>query len=383
MARSRINPMGSKLNDALKEHAGDETTERTEFINLPPGITGGIAQFADGRIGKYKSGQYQGKQYCYLAGIVVEPKSATYVPKTFVEGRGVVAMDPETVEVEGQRTSMTIPLCDTKNVGGKVTSQSEHVDRLLNELRLLGVGTKHVGSIEDVEALLRTLVEEISPYFKFTTSASDPTLLYPTPRTWENWFGAKGLEDFVTEESDDDLVELAVPQETGEPEENDTEDGEEDDSGEGGGNKGGEEDTEELTSDQLLELALLADTDEGEEGDGAAAQLEELAKSMGVDHNKYESWEMFATKVISTEDQGDNEGGGGEEDEEGEEEDEDIPPEVGQVTYFKPKGARRLSEVEVRTVNQAERTCTLKRLSDNRVFKKISWDRLEMEEGED
>lgn len=82
--RTTKSALAAKLNKALQSHANDETDYGMQFIDLPPGISNGVAQLIDAKIGTYKpSTQYAGKEFLYLAGSVIEPKEFTYIPKVF------------------------------------------------------------------------------------------------------------------------------------------------------------------------------------------------------------------------------------------------------------------------------------------------------------
>ena len=204
MARQKAK--SSLLGKSLQSHAKDETTQPRDFIDLPPGIRSseGVAQLADAKVGIFKAGVNEGEQFVYLAGVVIAPKTVTYSPKVFVDGK-IKSLPPQTVAVEGQRTSITYPLCDTVKGNGDTVSLDEHVEEMLNMLRLLGGDTTTLKKDADLDTLLAALVEEGS-HFKFSTSGSKPTKEYPEPRTWENWHGCEGLEDYEPDD-DDEVVE--------------------------------------------------------------------------------------------------------------------------------------------------------------------------------
>lgn len=370
MAKVQKNTLGSKLNNSLKKHAKDETDYGTEYVDLPPGIKGGIATFTEGKIGTYKSGTYEGEQFCYLAGVIVSPKEITYAPKTFSEGK-VVVLPLETVKVEGQRTSIMIPMCDTKNAKGEVTDADAHIERMMNEVRKIGGEkcTANIVSDEGLVALFQTLAE-VGPIFKFGTTSSEPNEAYPTPRVWENWHGAKGLDEEDDPTDDEDDVDDNTEEEEVEDEAEDQEVEEEEE----------EEEDEEMTPEALVALGVTADTDETKEGGNAVAQLNQFAADEGFDPNDYETFELLAEALVNEAEDVLKDAEDEDEDEEDEEEDEENEvdtPVVGEIKNFKPKGARKLTEVEVKTVNNAKQTCTLMRLSDQKKYSNIAWDRLE------
>lgn len=184
----------------LKTKAAEKPVEYgREFIDLPGGITDGVAQLVEAKIGAYKEGKNQGKPFLYLAGVVVEPKTATRVTKVWKNGK-VEIVETKELDIEGQRTSQTLALCETKTKDGKVTTKADNEDRAQNHLRMLA-GPECLDGLETDDDFLQFLndLKESGPFFRFSTSSADPTAQYPTPRVWENWYGTKGLEDYVPE----------------------------------------------------------------------------------------------------------------------------------------------------------------------------------------
>src|SRR5262245_7350294 len=94
------------LGAMIQAHAQDQTDYGQDFSALPPGISGGVAKFVEGKIGTYKTGDNQGEKFVYLAGVVVEPVEHTWVPKVFdATANKVVNLPAMTRRVEGGRTS--------------------------------------------------------------------------------------------------------------------------------------------------------------------------------------------------------------------------------------------------------------------------------------
>jgi len=365
----RKSVLADRLSQSLKNHANDETVYNQEYIDLPPGIKGGIAKFVDGHIGEYQSGPNKGKQFVYMAGIVVEPKGKfTWTPSSFVDGK-VVALPPQSVEVVGQRTSMTIPLCDTTNSQGEVVDFDSRIEQLLNEFRKLGADTTGMSDEESLGAILEAL-EESGVYFKFGTSGSTPNENYPEQRTWENWYGNKGLEDYEPDDDGDEVDEEPEPDEITELESDEVDDDGGIDDGAGGSADGS--DTEELTPEELLKLALTADSEEGQEGDDAVTQLTKLAQTLDLDPDEFDTWTMVAQAIIEA-------SGGSENEEEQDKEEEQFEPEVGDVCGYRPQGAKSDVEVEVKTVNKRDRTCRVKNLDTGKLYTTlVSWDKLKV-----
>lgn len=343
MAKAR-NPIKEKLNKSLAKHAQDETTASQEYIDLPPGIQGGIATLVEAKLGVYQSGDNEGKQFIYLAGVVVEPIEHTYNPRIFINGK-VETQEAVTVRVQGQRTSLMIPWCDTTNSKGKTTSADEHVADSLNRLRQLGADTSDVQTEDDLEVLMKALIE-VAPVFKFGTRASNPNAQYPTSTTWESWYGSEGLEDYESPDEDEVVDET----EEGDSEKEEPEEDPE-----------GEEDLETLGDE--------ADAEEGEgdeEVNEARTRLTELAEENSIDPDKFDSWAEVATAI-----------------DEATQDDEVAPPEVDEVWQYKPPKKRKYADVVVTSVSSSKETVNLKNLEDGKtLYKEVPWSKLQAPEDE-
>lgn len=342
MAKAR-NPIKGKLNKSLAKHASDKTTASQEYIDLPPGIQGGVATLVDAKLGVYQSGDNEGEQFMYLAGVVVEPVEHTYNPKIFINGK-IETQEAITVKVRGQRTSLMIPWCDTTNSRGKITSADEHVEDSLNRLRQLGADTSEIQeqtANEDLEAIFKALVE-VAPVFKFGTRSSNPNAQYPTPMTWESWYGSEGLEDYevpdgdevVDETEDDDKLE-----EDEEPEENDE-----------------DREGEDIA---LKSLGKLADIEEKKGDDNkqeARNRLTEMCEDLEIDPDEFDSWSDVVTAI---------EDAGEEEDTE-----EENIPQTEEVWQYKPPKKRKFVDVQVISMSSKRKTVNLKNLEDGKTLYK-------------
>lgn len=179
---------GAKLDQAVRDHAGDETDYG--FLRIPPGINNGIAQLRDCYFAQYKTGQYKDEYYCRMIGSVLSPESVN------VQGQKVPS--------RGCITSQMFPCCDTKGKDSAtgeeiIIPQSENIARILNEFRCLGGEDFTAGATgADLEKLAQEL-QKAKPYFKFTTSPKKDQKTgqydYNLP-PWENWQGSKGLENY-------------------------------------------------------------------------------------------------------------------------------------------------------------------------------------------
>lgn len=339
MARQRSKSgVYDKLGKSLKTHRNDETEYGMQYIDLPGGISNGIAKLIEGKLGKYKSGSNQGEQFAYLAGVVIEPKRAANIVQVFKDG-GVKTISAEEIEVEGQRTGLTLPLCETKR------SFDDNVSDMLNELRKVG-GDDCVSGInteEDLENLLKTLAES-EIFFRFSTSASTPTEEYPEQRIWENWNGVKGLEDYVPNDEGDEVVDATGDTEPDEPDEPDETD-------------------EADTSEDLMNVAEAADADD----DDAIATITAAAEEAGINHEEYATW-VETAKAIGLGTPGENDDG---------DNDGDFEPIKGKVYLCKLPRTRKSTDVEVTALFPGKQTCNLKRLDDGKTFKSQPWDSLE------
>ena len=368
MARQKAK--SSLLGKALQSHAKDETKQPRDFIDLPPGIRSseGIAQLVDAKVGIFKAGVNEGEQFVYLAGTVVAPKKVTYSPKVFADGK-VQVLPPQTVEVVGQRTGVTYPLCDTTKGNGETVPMDEHVEEMLNMLRLLGGDTSTLKVDADLDALLVALVEE-GPYFKFSTSGSKPTKDYPEPRTWENWHGSEGLEDYEPEddddvdEPDDDEVEDETEDEDEEAEDQETEEEDEEE----------DEDEDGEGEETLEELGIAADDDD----EGSQAELEARAKKFSLDPEEFDTWASLATAIDDLEIEADESDADDEEEEDDDEDEDDAPfePIKGGVCSYKPPKKKKAVDCEIKKVLSKAKTCDLQSLADGTLYKGVAWDLL-------
>lgn len=327
------------LGQSLKNHAKDETTYGMDFVDLPGGIRGGIAKLSDAKIGIYQKGDNKGEQFVYLGGVVVQPKTAVNTVKIWKDG-GVVILSSEEIEIEGQRTSLMLPLCDTTKVDGTVIESDEHIKDALNELRKLGGEecTEGLDTEEGLADLLKVLVAS-GIHFKFGTSSSAPTPTYPEPRVWENWHGAT---DYEPEE--DDGMSDATGSDEPEPKNNDAGD-------------------DIPFEDEANEV--LADKADG--GDEEAAEvLAARARDAGIDPDEPANWAKVAEAIAEA----------AEEKPEPEDDPGNFEPVKGETYLYKPPRKRNPVKCEVTAVFAKKETCNLRNLDTKQSYKSVSWDNL-------
>lgn len=180
---------GNKANQAVVAHAEDETTYG--FIALPPGIINGVAQLQQCYFAEYKEGDNKGEYYFRASGVVIEPT----VPVPTKTGPMIVT---------NLSTSIMVPFCET-NYNGKKVPMEDNIQRILLEMRRLGGPEFTAGAtVDDLEDLAAQL-EEMAPFFKFSTQARIAQKDVPDKGIkkgdvldgcFENWHGTQGLDDY-------------------------------------------------------------------------------------------------------------------------------------------------------------------------------------------
>jgi len=337
--------LGEAGRKAFERHKNDET-RYSSTGQLPPGIEGGIAKLVDCKIDTYKEGNFKGKPYFYAAGVVVRPKEHNGVP------------------VEGLRTQIMEPLCETPNRTRKTVE--DHISWVCNELRKLGVDTSEL-SFDDLEDAIEALREE-GPYFRFRTWQGRPTEQFPNPTVRHEW---NGRCDFESDESEE---EEAVVDETEEPEEEqDIPFGDELDMLADRANDGDEE-----AMDELVERAKKAglsqeEVDEMMYWSEVADAIREREKEAKAEEEEPEE-ELEDEEEEELEDEEEEPG-----DEEEDEEEEELIPEKGETYYYKPPKARKRIEVEVTAVFHGKQTCNVRSTASGKLYRGVPFTALEVE----
>lgn len=359
---------GEKLKQAVKKHAADPVDYGN--MRLPPGITNGVAKLVGAKFDVYQNGDNQGEYYFRATGVVVSPKE--------------VALNGSAIPVAGLQTSIIMPCCQTKQRDGKAVPLEENVGKILNEMRKMGLEIGEDASAEELEEYAEAL-KEAGPYFHFATSQSAPTVQYPDPRTWENWYGSKGLEDYVPDEGEAVEDETGEKSEESEETETGADGGESEDPPTDDGEVEGGEAPGDHELDELVAAAKKKDTD-------AQEKLSEIAGQVGLEDKEIEdapNWSVLADLIREKRD-----ADTAQEDEPAEE-GEAFLPEKGQIFSYKPldpktkkpfvdpktKKARKSVECEVMAVDKKSETITLKNLDDGKsLYKSVKWDQLEWTE---
>jgi hypothetical protein len=325
--------LAGKMNEIRKaheQHKGDEVV-LSGNVSLPGGIRNGIARLIDCRFGSYATGKYEGEPFFIARGVVLEPEKQGKIP------------------VRGKHTQIgPEPLCQTESRYEKARkSVDDHLAWIYNELRKLGVDTEGL-DVDSLEEVAEALKQE-RPCFSFHTWQPDATKEQPDPDVRSFWDG------YCDYEEDDEVLDDDVEDNTEEVEDNEELE---------------DEDTPEddpIGDDDLSSLGTLAEEDD----DDAQAKLNTLAEAAGIDPDEYESWTDVADALSSSDSEEDED-----ENEKESEEEEAIVPEEGECYSFKPPRARKAQECKVTGVFPRKKTCNLKSLDTEKVYKGVFWDKL-------
>lgn len=303
-----------------------------------PVFNAGVAQLTTMGLGMYKEGPNKGKPFFRAAGVMLTPKAVTDA-------------DGNTNPVAGLQTSIMIPLCDTKSQKGDVTKMEDHLEKLINEVKKLGVDLSEVG-FDEFDSTFDALVET-APQFKVRTWASKPTKEYPTPRVNHVWNGLVGEDDTVSPD-DEDGVQVDEPTV--------------DDAAPAADDAGGDDDASAVDYEAVLKVANKnAKTAEVK---AAQATLRQAAIDAGNDEESVDnadSWDDVYAMITA--------GAAG----------DDTPPEdepgldVGSAVQYRPidpktKKAGKAVDVEITKVYK-DGSFDLKNIADpKKVYTKVSAD---------
>lgn len=275
--------LGQRGAKAVQEHRGDATTYGIQ--RLPGGISNGVARLVECKFDTVKEGkQNAGEFFFRAAGVVLEP-----------------ATNDKGVPVRGLQTSIMEMVCDTTTRDGKKTTLEEHIANILNEMRKLGADVEDAG-VNDLERIAAELLE-LKPVFRFSTTTLPPQIdpktkqpkLNPQtglpyePRTFENWHGTRGLEDYeapegggVVDETGDSTGTVTV-------------------SVSANGAVAEHEESAPAATDEFGDIdSLAAKADAGD--DDAAAELQRQAVDLGIDEAalaKAPNWAAVAALMAS------------------------------------------------------------------------------------
>jgi hypothetical protein len=302
-----------------------------------------------------------------------------------------------------------IVLCDQPNRKTPKTADDQVAD-MLNEIRKLGGDTSEIGSEDDIKSICAALAEA-KVYFRFSTTETPGVGTNPKtgkpyePRTWENWHGGKGLENYQADEPGAVQDDTGGHQANGQAVESEnvatagsaSDDDDLDTLAEAAGPPTNDDAAQETLkararlfniSDKAVEeaeswqdvvgmiraagpdgaaddepdldaLATAAD----DEGDADAIdKLTELAEAAGLDPNDYpDSWADLAEALKTA----------------GDASEEPWSPKVKEVYKYKPDPKKRAGEYEVTAVNVKNETVELINCDDKKTrYKAVPWAKL-------
>jgi hypothetical protein len=319
----------STAKEAFEKHKGDEVKYDTGG-ELPAGVEG-VAQLVECKFSQYEKGDKKGEYFFYAAGVVVEPK------------------EHDGLKIQGRRTSIMEPLCETPTRSRK--SVDDHLQWILNQLKLLGAPVAEI-SFEDLEPTV-VMLKEAKPYFKFRTwkgTKQKPT--DPEPMVNHVW---NGIVEYEHEESADDGVEDNT-EEVAEPKKENKKEA---------SKKEETKTVETVTDEEWNELATLAD----EMDEEAQTNIEAKAKGLGIDVDNYDSWGSVVEAIKEKLAVSDSEDDSGTE----------AEIEVGDLCHYKPislktKKPGKAVACEVVSVNESG-TYDLKNVDNEKIiYKDVSPD---------
>lgn len=319
---------------SFDERKSEEIHMEIRGGSLPAGIEGGVARVKNLKVDVVAVGrQNAGKPYYLVEGTVVSPEEF------------------EGMKIEGSSFPINEPLYDTQTRSRK--SVQDHVDWMLWTLQELGVSTDEVdfSEIED-GSLFSQLMEGEEMFFKFRT-----------------WKGQKQTVGQFAGREPQVRVEFVsgVEEPGGSSREVSVE--------EGGSTEADTNYAVGILSGDLEALGKAADAGD----DAAIDRLTEEALKAGLSQKDVDDAKHYSDIVPAIQSAGAPEPEPQKDDEEDNDDGEWIP-QKGENYYFKPPKAKSRFFVEIMTVNKSERTVTAKKDDDGRIYKSVSWDKLEGDE---
>lgn len=335
-----LNKLGNRVQKAHELHKNDET--KYGMVDLPAGITGGIARLAVAKIDEYKEGKNKGELYAMFRGIAITPETHN------------------DVRVKGQGVMMMVPLCETtRNTkdGPKTISFDDNWGVFLNELRKLGINTQNMPHTA-VDAVLLGL-EKSKPLFRFSTRGwtPPPSQREPNPKemVFVQYDGALSPEDSAAFEGQAAAPEAGFAPKTGGDGEGDNENG-----------------VQTAPADDDFDLATIAS--QAEQGDMSAVELiKDKARELGITENEIDESSSWMTQGEGTSLQELIEAKmSGETASESEPEPEpEWEPKVGGVCNYRIKAGGKAIQVKVDKIDAKSGTATLTNLADKKKIEKV------------
>jgi len=376
--------LASILNDAAKKvfEANKAKVEvPQDFGELPIGVSGiaRLVRCGFKRVDQVKPGDKSGAKvgdYWFNAmGVVVEPT-------WFTDDTG------NRHRVAGKQTRIIEAVFDTpkKSEAGRST-QAEHLDWIMKQLKYLLGGTLESFTVNDLESVCEILTKQ-KPYFAFSITSGKPSPQYPKPRGFHNWQGR--VDDF----NPNNVPAQSSSSGNTKPMVNDTTT-----AGKPSTNGTHAVNTSQPANDVVRRNTVMPPTPSQEEstdhpfdefgdmdslatkankGDEAAmAQLTEFAKNAGVPEEDVENAKNWNEVVMLIKDQ-QTDGAAvdsGEGDEGGESQEEvDPTPKLDTVYKYWDKKKKKTVDVLCIKVNVNKSICSLKNQSTNEIYPNVPFE---------
>lgn len=385
---------GNRANQAIVAHADDDTTYG--FISLPAGIKNGVAQLQKCYFDEYKedkdsTGVKKGDLFFRAVGVVVEPTSP-------------VLTDSGPMVVTNLTTTLVIPVPDCKRYGRQVTMDENLAEIMLHMRRLGGPDFTEGATVDDLEDLASQL-EEMGPYFRFTTEAvfaskDDPNKNIKKGQKLdivnERWHGTQGLDNYEPPVATSVVIVGGAAAKNGKPSANGSETVGKADHAPAPAPRTTTparkpaappkpapepEPAEDLDLDSLAADAADGDSPTAEESGNT---LIRLGVELGLDEDWIrtgsESWDQVVDAIREKQ----SEGGDGTTGEDGDEDAGAAGPQVDDDVGYRPMDPRTKKQVKapvkctVISVNEDEQTVTLK--AGKASYKDVPWSDLERDE---
>lgn len=261
---------GAGLHKAVVSHADDDIMVRGG--KLPSGITNGVAQVTECGFKQYEKGTNMKTADGRSAYNDKNPSDSEY----FFFATGIVMEDfPNDKDAPTRGLQLRvgngfgIPVFDTKKADGTIVTQDEHVAEIEDILKRLGIPKESFTGGDVLEGLAEA-VQEAQPYFAFSTSLATKPSQDGSFRTWENWGGTKGLEDYSPPSADS-----AVQDNTA---------------------KGAPE-PEPPFGDKLDDLVVECNSEDVNTAADATAKMTAQAAELGIDASTIDTWKEVAQAI--------------------------------------------------------------------------------------
>lgn len=316
-----------KYGDKLKKAAEAHKDDPVEYGNmgLPAGIEGGVAQLNECKFTQIKAGKQNAGEYVfYASGIVMSPE--------IHNGVGI----------KGLRTQISEPVYDTPTRSRKTID--EHVKWIQNIMKQLGAGPESLGA-EDLETTAAAL-KEAAPCFRFRTwkgaVATEGQYKGKEPMVNHQWNGICECTDEADETAG--VTEPAAATATAPPP------------------PAAAPEAQAPATDPIAELEALAELADGGDTD-SMEDLKAKALAAGLTEEFIATGAATWAAVVEA-----IKAGGAS---------PEWKPAKEEHYKYLPKGATRPVDVEVTTVNENAKTCSLLSQVDKKtIYKGVKWSEL-------